>query len=121
MGRKRKSLGLGDTVEKITEATGIKSVVKFLAGEDCGCEERKQKLNKLFPYKKTNCLTESDYNYLTAFFNEKTVELSVKKQREIAAVYFNVFNVDLTMSSCSSCWRDYISQLKKVYNEYNFE
>lgn len=26
--------GLGDTIEKITEATGIKAVVKFLAGED---------------------------------------------------------------------------------------
>ena len=28
--------GLGDSIEKITEATGIKAAVKFLAGEDCG-------------------------------------------------------------------------------------
>ena len=46
-----KSKGLGDTVEKITKATGIDKVAKFILGEDCGCEERKQKLNKLFPYK----------------------------------------------------------------------
>ena len=46
------SEGLGDTVEKITKATGIKKAVKFLAGEDCGCDERKEKLNEMFRYKK---------------------------------------------------------------------
>ena len=50
--RKKKALskGLGDTIEKVTEATGIKKVVKWLAGEDCGCDARKEKLNKLFKY-----------------------------------------------------------------------
>ena len=33
--------GLGDVIEKVTEATGIKKAVKFLAGEDCGCDQRK--------------------------------------------------------------------------------
>ena len=32
--RKPRSKGLGDTVEKITKATGIEKVVKFIAGED---------------------------------------------------------------------------------------
>ena len=58
------STGLGDTIEKITTATGIKAAVKFLAGEDCGCDDRKDTLNKLFPYKKIECLTEDEYNYL---------------------------------------------------------
>ncbi len=43
-----KSKGLGDTIEKITTATGIKTVVKAVAkatGKDCGCEERKKTLN----------------------------------------------------------------------------
>jgi hypothetical protein len=33
-----KSKGLGDTIAKITEATGIDKAVKFIAGEDCGCD-----------------------------------------------------------------------------------
>ena len=41
------STGVGDTVQKITKATGIEKAVKFLAGEDCGCDERKEKLNYL--------------------------------------------------------------------------
>ena len=31
-----KSKGLGDTIEKVTKATGIKTVVKRVAGDDCG-------------------------------------------------------------------------------------
>jgi hypothetical protein len=50
---KNKSKGLGDTIEKITKATGIKKVVEKVSkitGKDCGCNERKDVLNNLFPY-----------------------------------------------------------------------
>ena len=52
-----KSKGLGDTVEKFTKATGVKSLVDFVTADvlkvkkgDCGCDKRKDKLNKMFPY-----------------------------------------------------------------------
>jgi hypothetical protein len=44
-----RSRGLGDTVDKITTATGIKKVVYSIAeaaGKDCGCAARKDKLNR---------------------------------------------------------------------------
>ena len=47
------SKGLGDTIEKITTATGIKKVVQTVAkvtGKDCGCGKRKDTLNRVFPY-----------------------------------------------------------------------
>ena len=50
---KNKSKGLGDTIEKITKATGIKKVVDTVSkvtGKDCGCNKRKNNLNRLFPY-----------------------------------------------------------------------
>jgi|TARA_B100000780_G_scaffold274408_1_gene239392 hypothetical protein len=49
------STGLGDTIEKITTATGIKRVVEAVAsvtGKPCGCSKRKEKLNEVFPYTK---------------------------------------------------------------------
>ena len=46
------SRGFGDTFAKFTKATGIKKIVKKVVGEDCGCSERQDKLNKIFPYKK---------------------------------------------------------------------
>lgn len=45
-----KSKGLGDTVEKITTITGVKSLFEKFH-KDCGCKERKEKLNQKFPYK----------------------------------------------------------------------
>jgi len=51
---KSQSRGLGDTIEKITKATGIKQVVEKVAeaaGTDCGCSKRKDTLNRVFPYK----------------------------------------------------------------------
>jgi len=49
----KKSKGLGDTVAKITKATGIKKVVDTVAkatGKDCGCNKRQETLNRFFPY-----------------------------------------------------------------------
>jgi len=48
-----KQKGFGDTVEAITKATGIKTVVEKISratGKDCGCGRRKEYLNKKFPY-----------------------------------------------------------------------
>ena len=39
-----KSKGLGDSVEKVLKATGIDKVAKKVLGDDCGCEQRKEKL-----------------------------------------------------------------------------
>ncbi len=50
-----KSRGLGDDIEKFTKFTGIKKAVDVVAqkfNKDCGCSERRDGLNRLFPYKK---------------------------------------------------------------------
>ena len=36
---------LGDFIELITTYTGIKWLVKKIWGDDCGCNDRKNKLN----------------------------------------------------------------------------
>ena len=49
------SRGFGDTFEKFTTKTGIKKVVDTVAkatGSDCGCNKRKNTLNRVFPYQK---------------------------------------------------------------------
>jgi len=51
-----KSKGLGDTVEKIMKATGVKAAVKTVTKavgvEDCGCDKQRDTLNRIFPYDK---------------------------------------------------------------------
>lgn len=50
------SRGLGDTIDKITTATGVKKVVKAatkaVGVKDCGCDKRRDTLNRVFPYSK---------------------------------------------------------------------
>ena len=116
-----KSKGLGDTIAKITEATGIDKLVKFVAGEDCGCDERKEKLNKLFPYAKPLCLTEDEFNTLDVYFKQNTNTLTSDEQTSLIAINNRVLNQKLTFSTCSSCLRDLVSKLRVIYNEYTPE
>ena len=48
-----KSRGLRDSIEKFTKATGIKRVVDTVSkatNTDCGCNKRRDTLNRIFPY-----------------------------------------------------------------------
>ncbi len=47
-----KSKGFGDTVAKFTRATKIDKVVKTVLPGGCGCDDRRDTLNRMFPYKK---------------------------------------------------------------------
>ena len=114
-----KSVGLGDTVEKIFEATGIAKVAKFIMGEDCGCDERKEKLNAIFPYRKPECLTEAEFNYLTE------IELATKNTfrpsevTRVREIYSRVMKVRLEPSNCASCFKEIVLNLVKVYESYD--
>ena len=49
-----KSKGLGDSIQKITKATGIKTMVDTVSkglNIPCGCEGRRDALSTIFPYK----------------------------------------------------------------------
>jgi hypothetical protein len=113
---KRKAKGLGDTVENVLEATGIAAVVKFIAGDDCGCNERKEKLNQRFPY--FNCLTEQEYNYLTELDINNKYSLTPTEQKQILDIYQRVFNKRKSPTTCSSCWVQIMNDLKAVYATY---
>ncbi len=113
-----KSEGVGDTVAKITKATGIEKAVKFLAGEDCGCDERKQILNHIFPYQKPLCFTEDEYNYLSERIG-KINQVTVPEQKELLVIYNRVFKDNRELTSCSSCFLNGVwKKLERIYKEY---
>lgn len=115
---KRTSRGFGDTVAKFTEATGVDKLVHFIAGEDCGCDKRKEKLNKLFPYKVPECLKEDEYNTLTNLLPNMSVKVRPSDQIEFLKVYNRVFKTNEQPTSCASCLNDMLRKIKMVYNEY---
>ena len=115
-------VGLGDVVEKVTKATGIKKMVELFTpeGKDCGCDERQEKLNKYPVLKnkvKVECLTVDEYNFMKPLLsnNRQIRNADAKKLREI---YERVFNVKL-VSSCVGCsFARKLDELKAVLKAY---
>jgi hypothetical protein len=54
---KQEAKGLGDSIAKVTHFFRIDkvadAVAKMVGAEGCGCAERREYLNQLFPYEKT--------------------------------------------------------------------
>jgi len=119
--QKKTSKGFGDTVEKVFKATGIDKVAKWILGEDCGCEERKEKLNKMFPYMGAQCLNEDEYIYLDNYFKTKRSQIKPEEQIQLITIYNRVFKKSQKVepTSCSPCFvNNVLNKLKNLYNEY---
>ena len=110
--------GLGDVIEKVTEATGIKKAVKFLAGEDCGCDQRKMKLNQMFRHNKIECLNEEEYHWLKKWFDKSKSTINHSDRIMLYKTYNRIFHKNQKVSSCGSCVRSIVLRLEKVINEY---
>jgi len=117
-----KSKGLGDSIEKFTKATGIKKVVEKVTEavgiEDCGCDERKALLNKMFPYRSTECLNDEEYNWLDNFYKSRRSQLTYDEQTKMVAIHNRVLAAHRKVSSCGSCVREMINVMKQLYLEY---
>jgi hypothetical protein len=113
-----KSKGLGDTIEKVIKATGLDN---FVNGDDCGCQQRKEYLNKIFPYRfKARCLTEQEYKEWSNFKEVRTLRLSSEQVSFVINLYASVFNV--TPFNCPTCSPkvilEQIDRLDKVHETY---
>ena len=116
-----KSKGFGDTIEKFTEKTGIKKVVEKVSevtGIDCGCDERKSLLNKMFPYRNTECLTDDEFNWLDIFYKSRRPSLTHEEQIKMVSIHNRVLASRREVSSCGSCVRDMVNIMKRLYLEY---
>jgi hypothetical protein len=122
--RGRKPKGLGDRIEQFTEAAGIKAVVDWFSdatGVDCGCEARKEKLNRLFPSKNPKCLEQNEYEWLTEFYARYKSSMSSQDQKQIAKIHARIFNhaYHIPCGCNPKLWKQWIEELRSVYSEYD--
>tara|TARA_R110000796_G_scaffold915_6_gene3539 strand:- start:1653 stop:2126 length:474 start_codon:yes stop_codon:yes gene_type:complete len=115
--------GLGTKITDVTKALGLdvvaETVASALGAEDCGCAKRAEDLNKLFPNRSLNDLSNEDFNYLTEFFKSKRSSVSPKEQKELVGIFNNIFNSKRVVSNCSPCVANLIKDLKKIYGATN--
>ncbi len=110
--------GLGDTVASITKSVGVDkladNIAKKLGYEDCGCDERREKLNKAFRYHRPNCLEESDFVYLSEFLTESRTRVTHKEQEKLLGIYNYAFNKALKPTTCGGCLKRVVNELKTL-------
>ena len=117
----KKNKGLGDTIAKITKATGIDKLAKTILGEDCNkCEERRKKLNQMFPnFRNLRQFTEDEmkiYDEVIPAVDKKGM-LTPAERGIVSALYVGVFGVNPEWKSCSPCNKQIMNNLKKVYEK----
>lgn len=113
-------IGLGDIIEKATKATGIKKVVEAIT-DSCGCNERKEKFNKLFSWKRrnVNCISEEDYQWYVNENIAKKSKWTFEERERLVTVYNSIFNTKVKNSNCSSCIKGYQDNLNRYIEIYN--
>ena len=116
-----KSKGIGDDIKKFTTATGIDKLAKTILGEDCNkCEERRKKLNQMFPhFKNIRQFTEDEIKIYDEVMPviDKNQRITTEEKVIVNALYKGVFGNNPTWKSCSPCNKQIIDNLKKVYEK----
>lgn len=118
--KEAESIGLGDAVEKVTKATGVKKAVNTVfdaMGKDCGCDKRKKKWNKVrFLWKPINCFTEEQYNWWTEFKKENPFNITHHQREQIRQITITLFGRDIGKPKC--CMEQHINRINQVYDKY---
>ena len=114
LGEAGKAEGLGDIIANVTEVTGIAAVVEAIT-DDCGCKARAKALNKLFPTRKLNNLSNEAYDFLDGFFNPRPSSVNSKTQKKLIDIYNDVFNAKRKVSGCGPCVAVVADELYKIY------
>jgi len=117
--------GLGDVVEDVLHSKPLEKVTNFVKGliwkegEDCGCDERKEKLNKAFPHLiQPKCMTEEMYKAFSLIRGKR--QLRSDERVEVAVQHAHLFNHKYSLPCKCSPKRyiDWIADIEKVWQSY---
>ena len=126
--KKEQITGLGDVVHKVAKAVGIDKVVKAFTpeGKDCGCDDRKQKLNAMFPIRQpaVRCLTQSQHDQYAKFVESRTLDKIIEREHAkllidlTAWVFATQHNINDFGSNCGGCGKKLLKMVKKLDEVY---
>ena len=127
----KKSKGLGDTIKKFTSATKIdklaKKIAKAVGKDDCGCDERQEKLNKMFPYKTEEREYDEDspmhlkQEILCVWEKIKDGQApDVKTKKRFVELYNTIYKTKYKpTTNCGSCLHTMWKGIKSLYEKLN--
>lgn len=106
---------MGDTIEKVTQATGIDKAVKAIAGDDCGCKERRDLLNRIFPY--GSYMNPDDRTTWEQEFTgwEDWSTVPLEKQKKLVEIYNRSARGKRKLTRCGKCVKDLLRDTETLY------
>jgi len=118
----KETVGLGDVVESVTKALGIKKT------KGCGCNERKALLNQIPIFRKVKakrCFTEDHIKDYAIFIYDRTKDKWTLEERKflidmyshVFALQYNVKNFGGNCQGCAKTLQSMQEKLDEVYNE----
>ena len=126
---KENSTGLGDTVDYVLNETPLKTITKavkkvvFKQGKDCGCDQRRKKLNQIMAYrlKPVRCFTEKEHDEYNVFKETRALTLTNGQIKFVCKLYADIFNKPY-YEPCRNCspkpMLKMIESLDKVFDSY---
>lgn len=92
--------------------------MKAFFGDDCGCDKRKDRLNKMFPYRDIEPMTEEQYTFFKdvlqpAYRGHQT--LKGEDSDFFYQMYNDIFGKKQKKTKCTSCNKNMYIELLKVY------
>ena len=101
------SRGLGDDIAKVFKATGIDKVARAILGDSCGCDERINKLNQMFPrgQRMLRCFTDEEYKDYSQYMSIRKKNRWEREQINMMfELYGKIFGRAYNMKKlCGSC------------------
>lgn len=123
--------GVGETVKRVADKLGLGKLAKLftdVTGEDCGCEDRREKYNKkrvLWRKKTVNCLTGEQYKELVEVAlnwgeNNPNRRMTREQSYSIAKLYSEIFGTryELWCTACATTWAMKVRELEAVRDVY---
>lgn len=122
--RKSENTGLGDVIAKVTKVTKVDKLVEKIFGENCGCDERRERLNKLSWFRKSKRvdMIPEEFRILHKYFGDgkKPRSLSPKDKKILIPIYNRLFFIQYKVNtSCGSCLGIVVNSLHSMYVEYS--
>lgn len=118
--------GLGDVIEKVAEVTGIKKVVEAVSDAldvDCGCDERKDKFNKLKVWRRRNlnCISKEDYSWINDYIENHKGKYTYEQRDRVTEIHNSIFNTQHKVSNCAPCINGFLRNIEDYLKIWDSE
>ena len=89
--------------------------------DDCGCDERKEKFNKIpvWSRRKVRCIERDDYIWLTYILENNMTKFTFEDRSRVVDIYNHVFRTKVRNTKCSPCIKGYLESLQDYIDIYD--